>query len=72
MTHRVFVVKPWVGAVERDGERPTDIGFKPNRFVDAVEGEGKSGVTSKDLKCFCPLEWPCHADVLLRWAANGR
>lgn len=24
----------------------------------------------KDLKCFCPLEWPCHADVLLRWAAH--
>lgn len=25
----------------------------------------------KDLKCFCPLEWPCHGDVLLRWAAHG-
>ena len=31
----------------------------------------KRELHGKDLKCFCPLEWPCHADVLLRWAANG-
>jgi uncharacterized protein DUF4326 len=22
----------------------------------------------KDLWCYCPLDQPCHADVLLRWA----
>ena len=22
----------------------------------------------KDLMCWCPLDEPCHADVLLRWA----
>jgi hypothetical protein len=21
-----------------------------------------------DLCCWCPLDWPCHGDVLLRWA----
>ncbi len=25
----------------------------------------------KDLACWCPLDGPCHADVLLEWA-NGR
>lgn len=25
----------------------------------------------KNLACFCPLDQPCHADVLLRWA-NGK
>ena len=25
----------------------------------------------KGLKCPCPLEWPCHIDVLLKWAAHG-
>lgn len=25
----------------------------------------------KDLVCWCPLEEPCHADVLLEWANRG-
>jgi hypothetical protein len=25
----------------------------------------------KDLACFCPLDAPCHADVLLRLAAEN-
>ena len=33
--------------------------------------QGVYDLYDKDLKCFCPLEWPCHADVLLRWAAHG-
>jgi hypothetical protein len=24
----------------------------------------------KDLACWCPLDQPCHADVLLEWAMN--
>lgn len=24
----------------------------------------------KDLACWCPLDKPCHADVLLRWLDN--
>lgn len=25
-------------------------------------------LTGHDLACWCPLDQPCHADVLLRWA----
>lgn len=25
-------------------------------------------IRGKNLACFCPLDQPCHADVLLRWA----
>ena len=25
-------------------------------------------LAGKDLACWCPLDAPCHADVLLRWA----
>jgi len=28
-------------------------------FLDQLRG--------KDLACFCPLDTPCHADVLLKW-----
>ena len=26
----------------------------------------------KDLACWCPLDQPCHADVLLEWANEER
>jgi hypothetical protein len=26
-------------------------------------------LAGKDLACWCPLDWPCHADVLLEVAA---
>ena len=29
-----------------------------------------SELRGKDLACWCPLDQPCHADVLLEWA-NG-
>ena len=47
MTHRVFVVKPWVGAVERDGERPTDIGFKPVAMADELCARQSIGVDER-------------------------
>lgn len=25
-------------------------------------------IRGKDLGCWCPLDVPCHADVLLKWA----
>lgn len=37
--------------------------------------EAVEGLRGKDLACFCPLDFPCHADVLLdlsnRELANG-
>lgn len=29
-------------------------------------------LTGKDLACWCPLDQPCHADVLLELANNAR
>ncbi len=30
-----------------------------------------SALRGKDLACYCPLDQPCHADVLLEWANRG-
>ena len=32
--------------------------------------EIRKHLRGRDLACWCPLDWPCHADVLLR-IANG-
>ena len=29
-----------------------------------------AGLAGRDLACFCPLDTPCHADVLLALAAT--
>ena len=36
MAHRMFVAKPWIGVVERDGERVTNIGFQPVTIADEL------------------------------------
>jgi hypothetical protein len=30
--------------------------------------EDIASLRGKDLACYCPLDGPCHADVLLEWA----
>jgi hypothetical protein len=34
----------------------------------AFKAEVKRRLRGKDLWCYCALDAPCHADVLLRWA----
>lgn len=36
----------------------------------AISGPAIRELRGKDLVCWCPLDEPCHADVLLEWA-NG-
>ncbi|SLN36974.1 hypothetical protein AQS8620_01335 [Aquimixticola soesokkakensis] len=41
--------------------------------VECFEGmhgliDGIEELRGKDLACWCPLDQPCHADVLIRWA----
>lgn len=41
--------------------------------VECFEGmygliDGIEELRGKDLACYCPLDQPCHADVLLEWA----
>ncbi|MDE2096438.1 MAG: DUF4326 domain-containing protein [Patescibacteria group bacterium] len=35
-------------------------------------GEIREGLAGKDLACWCPLNQPCHADVLLKIANEAR
>lgn len=43
--------------------------FKHN-LSDAQIQAARNELRGKDLACFCPLDLPCHADVLLE-VANG-
>ena len=40
-------------------------------FPDFVR-ENIHQLRGKDLACWCPLDKPCHADVLLRWANQSK
>ena len=33
-----------------------------------IEPQEIAELRGKDLACWCPLDQPCHADVLIRWA----
>lgn len=33
-----------------------------------VDRAAADELRGKNLACFCPLDQPCHADVLLKWA----
>ena len=41
-----------------------DVPFTPHRLV-------RDKLRGKDLACWCPLDQPCHADVLLELANGG-
>jgi hypothetical protein len=58
---RVLVTSP-AEAVRR---YETDLFADPDR-----RAEARRLLAGRDLACYCPLDGPCHADVLLR-AANG-
>lgn len=38
----------------------------------AFAASAKAQLAGKDLACWCPLDQPCHADVLLRLANQTR
>ena len=42
----------------------------PRRLTLTTVAEVRGELRGKDLVCWCPLDEPCHADVLLEWA-NG-
>lgn len=39
--------------------------------LDPALGAAITGLAGRDLACWCPLDQPCHADVLLRLANKG-
>lgn len=38
------------------------------RFANFTIGEAQQALAGRDLACWCPLDQPCHADVLLELA----
>ena len=58
-------------AVERytDAIRRNDAGDRFHRECPTSE-QIRADLAGRDLACWCPLDQPCHADVLLR-IANG-
>lgn len=60
---------PLVGraVVVRDAAEAVELHRKHARFP-AVVGPEIRKLRGKDLACWCPLDQPCHADVLLEWA----
>ena len=49
----------------------TQPGFDPDDAVDWIDlVAGLAGLRGHDLACWCDLDQPCHADVLLEYANN--
>lgn len=36
--------------------------------IDGIDKDQLAELRGKDLACWCALDQPCHADVLLEWA----
>ena len=45
--------------------------FAPGHFDHTTVAQIRDELRGKDLVCWCPLDQPCHADVLLEWANGG-
>lgn len=51
-------------------EQFRDLVMDPGRTYQAFRAEVRKHLAGKNLACWCPLDQPCHADVLLE-IANG-
>jgi len=67
----------WTNYTAADAVRDFEKWLRRDPEVRSFEGaygkppaifEIKDALAGKDLACFCPLDQPCHADVLLRIA----
>src|SRR5919198_1525420 len=71
---------PWpVGRPGLDGAVMPDAQAAVDRYASAIGGareprwreEIRRELAGKDLVCWCPLDHPCHADVLMSVANDG-
>lgn len=46
-------------------------GFDQGLMTDDEQAEWYAPLRGRDLACWCPLDQPCHADVLLELANGG-
>lgn len=58
------VVTLYSGLLDKTTERSRDV----NHWIDHFAGLNFDELRGKNLSCFCPLDKPCHADVLLKLA----
>ena len=56
-----------VNAVEQFREMVT----RPGRSFEGFREQVRAELAGHDLACWCPLDQPCHADVLLELANEG-
>jgi hypothetical protein len=65
-----------IGDVSRDGDviasREEAVRLYRLHVVEAPSGHDYEELRGKDLACWCPLDEPCHADVLLERANRRR
>ena len=51
--------------------RQTCVDCFEDEVSDELKALAKKELRGKNLACWCPLDQPCHADVLLKIANNG-
>jgi hypothetical protein len=44
---------------------------RAGRFLEITPADIRTGLAGRTLACWCPLDQPCHADVLLLLANGG-
>ena len=49
-------------------ERAMAVALYRVKLAQAKDNAAIQQLRGKDLVCWCPLDQPCHADVLLEWA----
>ena len=54
-----------IGAPDPDTGQPMTRADAVARYRASVAGRNLTELRGKDLACWCPLDQPCHADVLL-------
>lgn len=78
----VYVGRPskWGNPYAMGGVTLMGISYGPHSRADVVRLYSEnvlfshtelSEIRGRDLVCWCPLDQPCHADVLLEWANSA-
>lgn len=75
----VWTIKPG-GVIDREPHDPLTVGQAIESFRNSMEWQCadqdylsrlRSELAGKNLACWCPLDQPCHTDVLLEIANGG-
>lgn len=76
---KIGMSHPYLGWIWKDGRKALSREMAIDMYTDMIKNEIKTNqefreflerIKGKNLACWCPLNQPCHADVLLK-IANG-